>query len=768
MRTTFWSILSNTVKDVDVSHGILIPKIQRDYAQGRITTKVNEIRDTFVDSLRMAVLSVKSKKGEGVDLDFIYGTNEVGSFVPLDGQQRLTTLFLLHWYLAFKDKSIEEYRKQLSNFTYETRPSSNQFLKCIISKLTDEDHDVIFEQDKSFEQTIKDKNWYYSAWNYDNTIQSMLVMLDSIHSKFKESGITLEDLIGEGITPITFNFLQLDSFGLSDSVYIKMNARGKQLTSFENLKAQLSKFMKESTFNNNYSYSIQTSEGLKEVNVERYFATKVDTTWSDYFWKLRDDKNIFDNKLLNLLTFHSLNEMIVTDKENYDLAIKELEGVLNISYSTLNKYGLLTEQSLISYIDILDIICTPSSVVSEYLEVSKFLENTVKPIYDNTIKSDYERRVIYYGVFKFVLENKGELKFEELQKWSRLLHNLAINTTYDDSKDFLSSLKGINSFIEKYDGDMYSDFINHSITGFDTIQIKEELIKHHLKIKSDKWVGLFDQIEEHGYLKGQLVSLLVFSSIYQEYEQDQFSRIGDAKLNELYDNLIEKWRVFSLVFVASGLVSFEQEEFRRALLTIDNYGFKHTNWCFYKDNDRDLSWKRLLKETANKGQSYKVGSLCLIRLFDKLVSNEKIEKQLTTIIKSFLRENKEKDWKYYFIKYPILFKSTIQHYVKFFGDPKNEYIYCLNKTKYNREVDYDFMSLVLISELNKKEVNLDNIEFEYQSKYDQFGISKINGKSVKILYNTPLNRHVFTIKKYREDEYYVKSLNEVIDYIINN
>ena len=65
-----------------------------------------------------------------------------------------------------------------------------------------------------------------------------------------------------------------------------MNARGKPLTNFENLKAELGKFIEESDFNQKYKYSLTHTSGIKPVNVETYFVTKTDTSWADFFWKL--------------------------------------------------------------------------------------------------------------------------------------------------------------------------------------------------------------------------------------------------------------------------------------------------------------------------------------------------------------------------------------------------------------------------------------------------------------------------------------------------
>ena len=94
---------------------IIIPIIQRDYAQGRNTTNIKRVRKNFLDALFDAVTS------KPITLDFIYGDlDDKGILTPLDGQQRLTTLFLLYWYAAKRENiSADEY-KFLKNFSYET------------------------------------------------------------------------------------------------------------------------------------------------------------------------------------------------------------------------------------------------------------------------------------------------------------------------------------------------------------------------------------------------------------------------------------------------------------------------------------------------------------------------------------------------------------------------------------------------------------------------------------------------------------------------
>lgn len=51
-------------------NSIRIPKIQRDYAQGRDNDIVNDIRSKFVHDLVTAI----SPSGSTIELDFVYGS----------------------------------------------------------------------------------------------------------------------------------------------------------------------------------------------------------------------------------------------------------------------------------------------------------------------------------------------------------------------------------------------------------------------------------------------------------------------------------------------------------------------------------------------------------------------------------------------------------------------------------------------------------------------------------------------------------------------
>lgn len=137
--------------DLLIKHKVEIPIIQRDYAQGRKDKK--EIRNKFLDALH---LSITDK--EPIKLDFIYGSTTANDvFQPLDGQQRLTTLYLLHWYAA-NLSNIDSTKNLLDRFSYETRITSRDFCKELVS------NNVIIKEGEILSEQIINASWFFLSW----------------------------------------------------------------------------------------------------------------------------------------------------------------------------------------------------------------------------------------------------------------------------------------------------------------------------------------------------------------------------------------------------------------------------------------------------------------------------------------------------------------------------------------------------------------------------------------------------------------------------
>jgi len=294
-KYTFQNLFGNSFNFDDkeiILNKIEIPIIQRDYAQGRKNKKVARIRERFLDALYNAIVNQKE-----ITLDFVYGDiSSDGVLTPLDGQQRLTTLFLLHWYIAKKENIDKSNYDFLKNFSYAVRFSSRDFCQELIDYSPDFSNQFLSTK-------LKDQPWYPYEWKNDPTIQSMLVMIDAIHQKFNHSPNLWKPLVEKEL--INFYFLPLNQMGLTDDLYIKMNSRGKPLTTFEHFKAEFEEIVQN------------VSEELsKEIN------HKFDIEWTDMLFPYRGDNNIVDDEFMRY--FHFISD-IISYKEGLELEKDEFK-----------------------------------------------------------------------------------------------------------------------------------------------------------------------------------------------------------------------------------------------------------------------------------------------------------------------------------------------------------------------------------------------------------------------------------------------------------
>lgn len=148
-RTTFVDMFEHAHPEAPEIKSIEIPLIQRDYAQGRPDEHAEEVRQMFVEALHTAVTG-----GSPVGLDFVYGeATPDGRFEPLDGQQRLTTLFLLHWYLASRARKLDP-NDAWTRFSYAIRPSARRFCEQLVTNALPRDLDA---QPSTW---IMDQGWF--------------------------------------------------------------------------------------------------------------------------------------------------------------------------------------------------------------------------------------------------------------------------------------------------------------------------------------------------------------------------------------------------------------------------------------------------------------------------------------------------------------------------------------------------------------------------------------------------------------------------------
>lgn len=623
---TFWDLITQ--------HRIEIPIIQRDYAQGRDNNETNDIRIGFVNELQKAI----AENGETLHLNFVYGKvkgvqnaqqlirnkeavqnmlsavksysqtldlsidfqlveqehNDDGThytaFVPLDGQQRLTTLFLLHWYLLKRLSKPNEPNelKELLNFSYKIRPSSKDFCEALINKPL-----TINDKKGKLSEQIEDANWYFLHWSKDPTVKGMLNMLDTIHSVFndKDSLVNYWKNLQNG--KIRFEFLDLDDFNLTDELYVKMNARGKHLTPFENFKAWLMEYISEQ----------KIDIGIKD------WKTFFDTKWADLFWNNKDDDEFsIDQAYINF--FRNMFQIFYVQKENFKASdSKQLQIAQKLTDSKGGKYIFLPNQfykdievlqlNLNTIFEIIDFLSDKEfgiNWVSKELEVIDFF-NEKRTLFKAFVSGSmsYPDKVRFYAMMLFLLKNKGD-KYSQTAfvSWMRVVRNLVENTTIDNIPPFARAINSINNLVDNAN-DIY-DYLKGAkrLGGFDGKQTYEEKEKAKLIVAEIINEDSFLNYENHAYFRGKIGFLLELSK------------------EELDENRLEVFEIFG--DKAAAIFNYKLKEggdkeylLERALLTIDYMEhednkptsyllhFRQNRWNFVKmtnkNNKKTPTWR---------------------------------------------------------------------------------------------------------------------------------------------------------------------------------
>ena len=487
-----------TFLDVYKKHGIFIPKIQRDYVQGRATAQVQKNRKSLLYKL-VGVL-----KGEINDimLNFVYGYQENGYFVPIDGQQRLTTLFLLHIYLYAKNKRLSELGDG-KKFRYDTRETTNRFFDALFKDGNIQEflNATSAKNVKEFIRDMEDCAWFSCSWKSDPSILSCMVMLGEMHLLLAESAN--EDMF-QRLENITF--MQLDitqDIGKANQLYIRMNARGKQLTALENFKADM------------YGY-------LEGKPVKETLVANMDGGWLDMIWGLEDTAfaekycDVFYRELLHWIIVDSfiakgcdLNNLVTLTEKGKDVeqiyfdeykAIKEeevIEGITNICYALDVLYGLSQEDDK-SYFE---------KIKKEFLG---YIDDKGKY---NTLIGTYPNRARLFAVAKFgsalAEESRGvdierSFDLEKFKAWYRIMNNLITNAEINNIEDLQKILKGIANIsnnrvldVNQIEKDDIKDISKSYI-------VEEEIFKQEIINIAQNWKDLIVQAEEIPFFNGEI------------------------------------------------------------------------------------------------------------------------------------------------------------------------------------------------------------------------------------------------------------------------
>lgn len=555
-RYSFFQLFSKGIAERPGNYKLVIPIIQRDYAQGRDNDKANEVRHDFLNQL----FDYMTAECGSHDLDFVYGTTSSAAdssrkkeFIPLDGQQRLTTLFLIHLYLALRTKETDESKlffktMQVKNgnltdslFSYRTRTSAVEFCNGLIDDSND--YTEVFELDSATHKRIykhnlsdyiRNSNWFYPDWMQDPTVSGMLTMLDAVDKRFDGQDLLfiLRRLMSDNDPSVTFIFMNLEDYRLTDDLYIKMNSRGKPLTPFENFKAKYEQYIgrleKEGS-----SEAIRDlhDEVVKRDNpviktVKDNFAFNIDGKWANLFWKYsreeikqreseienktnekeseKDNEGLIDRmlsetldlKISRFITMALVNQFAMDHNTGREGIPRELVDMKLLSFAALSKMDALSPDGVVLMTRMFELYSDRPLCIMPQWSIIYFDESEVLNSLISGKEFTFTKRFLLYAYLRFRLEF-GDDKPEYLVEWMRFLYNMTLDDnsiqditriTYRNAVVSVNKLLGLLGKQEKPSiiSLLSSEEAPVEVDFFPDYQYKEEVLKSALFCKDLK------------------------------------------------------------------------------------------------------------------------------------------------------------------------------------------------------------------------------------------------------------------------------------------
>ena len=643
-----------TLKELLDKYSVVIPQLQRDYAQGRADAK--ELRERFLSQ----ILRVLGGKGR-LNLDFVYGYDKALSpnhhpiFYPLDGQQRLTTLWLLHWYLL-PSESLAEEREWLLRFSYHTRSSSTRFCQLLVeyAEVDSSRRDVA---------AIKDQPWYRQSYNADATIAAMLGTLRTIEELVApEERVALWERLCHQ-RALTFDVIDIkgEEFRLTDELYIKMNARGKQLTSFECYKADLTRALRKIG-----EQDVPCSYKGKPLSYADYFAFKVDNEWLDLFYHGKIDgldermygfiQNIA--KLCFFLTPENAEKNVnaFTYSDSVDVFLKPGNARRLISILDLFE-RIQAKQPLWTFFEAL----TPSIRFSEDPASVKdlFRESCDK-------KASVKNLVLLLALSHYMEKYQLVEATEELQDYLRVLRNLLWGERQRDKMRYQSNVR-INSLLTYWgwiEPLASQEQVLNAVKSSGEVFLKKKKengketkskSKLHQRVdfilRYPELKPLIGELEDHPLLAGQL-------GIFDlDQDANDFKRQAEA-FKQIFDP------AFCARDDADQLII-------RALVASEYPGVQGKNvWRGYRETwffGGNGYWSTVLsiKEYDQPKERNAIRQL-LSQFADSTGDTADTAERLQRIIDAYLgsEDAKRRGWRYYFVKYPEFYSGDTNFFAR--------------------------------------------------------------------------------------------------------
>lgn len=439
---------------------IIVPEIQRDYVwkEDNVIKLLNSIKNNYEKKGRETIaitLAEKPIAEEGIlkylqeeyeklkfnlKIGFIYAYHDneyPGKFFLIDGQQRITTLFLLLFELYKKLDKRDEFNqsyfvgKQLK-LDYKVREASHDFL-----------YDFINYEEGEIETSSR---FYKSEYEKDVTVKNILT-----NRKHIANFVTNNDLIKDDFLKYVENFIEFNYFDTNiseqgEQLYIYMNSRGEHLSSQELIRSEIIR---------------------KEQNSElKKMAGKKWEEWQNYFWQKRGENENADKGFEEFLKWTTIIDLVknpnskflgLEKKEAVSVHRKSEEIVAQKKLLQLYQAGHLNIEFLSKIFEATKFFF---SIKSDFVTIEKiWLSNPTSKGNERGKNLDTIDYILFIPLIYFISESNWSEEAEKLRDIESLamfLKNISYFETNAKSPDttVLNSLRLVKVLIEQQKTDI--------------------------------------------------------------------------------------------------------------------------------------------------------------------------------------------------------------------------------------------------------------------------------------------------------------------------
>lgn len=297
---------------------IVIPDLQRDYCWGDKAyspSKEEKPRELVTDFIKNIIEIFKDGNTSRTTLGLIYGYEQPRNNIQIcDGQQRLTTLFLLLGYVNLK--SDNEFRSYIisdnemkddfePHLQYAIRESTLYFLSDLSR--------YVFIEGTTELHKIRMSDWYFNEYEQDASIQSIMKALEKIDDYFtneiKDDSFNYTEFGRFILEKLYVLYYDMENRSRGEETYVVINTTGEPLSATENIKPLL-----------------LGNPALSKFEVEKYSCQWEDR--EEWFWQNKGEDKIADKGMLEFFVWYwqigLMQESRWIDNQRFSLNPREL------------------------------------------------------------------------------------------------------------------------------------------------------------------------------------------------------------------------------------------------------------------------------------------------------------------------------------------------------------------------------------------------------------------------------------------------------------